>query len=389
MAANILSGDFLQLPPVPATSSLVAKAGHQTYEFEQGRKLLADMEHVIHFEQMQRFNDPLLVEVLEAMRTPDGKKITCKAWDAIRKTQVVDNDKRLLDTKGWYECAYEWRYVSFAMHIHAKLDARAQGKILFYIPAVDRVSTAGFGRKDFDAMRAEPNIGRTGKLVSVLPVFEGMEMKLGDTFLPPKWVRDCPCTVVGIEFHTKEAPIEGRESIATDGCILLHYMPQCIYVRLEGCTETWLPARSDWDVRGVVAIRPTCKTWHYASGPSATAVSVQRTQISLLPQKQCTLHGVQGKTAEPGFIAHWRFPKSLSVESKWLAYYVSLSRPRGFASLLSHGEVDRQVIENGPPESLLEAWDELFVKKIKTTKVACAKAREELGWPARKAALQR
>ena len=34
-------------------------------------------------------------------------------------------------------------------------------------------------------------------------------------------------------------------------------------------------------------------------------VAVSRTQLPLLPRKQCTLHGMQGTTAEPGLIAHW------------------------------------------------------------------------------------
>ena len=74
MAAKILCGDFLQLPPVPASASLIADTRGQTNEHQQGRKILADMEHVIDFVQMQRFTDPLLLEVLDAMRTPGGAK---------------------------------------------------------------------------------------------------------------------------------------------------------------------------------------------------------------------------------------------------------------------------------------------------------------------------
>ena len=79
VAAIILCGDFLQLPPVPASGSLMAPVARQSYEHLQGRKLLADIEHVVHFEQMQRFNDPLLVEILHAMRTPGGKHISAEA----------------------------------------------------------------------------------------------------------------------------------------------------------------------------------------------------------------------------------------------------------------------------------------------------------------------
>ena len=69
---------------------------------------------------------------------------------------------------------------------------------------------------------------------------------------------------------------------------------------------------------------------------------------------------------------------------KWLAYYVSLSRPHSFSQPLSHGLPERDVIEPGPPEGIAKAFQELFADKIAKTKVACAQACQEMGWPARK-----
>ena len=43
------------------------------------------MEYVVDFVQMQRFNDPLQMEVLQAMRTPRGKAISEASWPAIVK----------------------------------------------------------------------------------------------------------------------------------------------------------------------------------------------------------------------------------------------------------------------------------------------------------------
>ena len=132
MPCKILSGDFYQLPPVPASASLLASSAGQSYEHQQGRKLLLDMAYVVHFEQMQRFDDPLLVEVLAAMRTPGGKKISEAAWKALQGTVLRSTaaETRLRDARGWYECAYEWRIVSYAMHAHARLNAKAAGVIL-------------------------------------------------------------------------------------------------------------------------------------------------------------------------------------------------------------------------------------------------------------------
>ena len=66
--------------------------------------------------------------------------------------------------------------------------------------------------------------------------------------------------------------------------------------------------------------------------------------------------------------------------SIWLAYYGSLSRPTGFGQLWSHGLPDRGIIESGPPEEIAKEFDELFTDKIATTKIACAKARQALGF---------
>ena len=401
MPVKIHSGDFYQLPPVPASASLLAAPTKQSYEHQQGRKLLTDMEYVIEFVKMQRFEDPWLVEVLEAMRTPGGKSISEAAWQALKGTAIehgaaTGSDPRLTNARLWYECAYEWRIVSYAMHAHAILNARAAGKLLFYIPAID-VPTVRVTREDFDELRAQPNISTTAKLPGILSLFIGMEMIITESYLPPRIVRGTLVTVVDIELHPQEPPLAGRSSIVEHGSVLLRYMPKCIYVRVEGCNDIFLASSAGAvqpgiasssqpevnNLRGIIAVQPISKPWKFKGKVMDNAVSVSRTQCPLLPQKQCTLHGVQGKTADPGIIVHWKFPKGLGKESIWLAYYVSLSRPRSFSRLLSHGLPDRDIIEGGPPESINEAFDALFTEKIKATKVACAEARAAMGWPAR------
>ena len=160
---------------------------------------------------------------------------------------------------------------------------------------------------------------------------------------------------------------------------------------MQGGKDIHLPTttHAKSELEGVLAIIPVARSWSFqgsgASQPASKACQVTRSQIPLLPQKQCTLHGVQGTTADPGFIAHWTFPLRLPLVSQWLATYVSLSRPRRFKNLLSHGLPSRELIEGGPPEEIAAALDELFVKKIAATKIACASARKQLKWPARKA----
>ena len=94
------------------------------------------------------------------------------------------------------------------------------------------------------------------------------------------------------------------------------------------------------------------RPWKFKPAAGGPAIAVSRTQLTVLPKKQGTLHGVQGKTADPGFIVHWAFPPGLKKESMWLAYYVSLSRPRSFAQLLSHVLPDRSINGDFPDEPM-------------------------------------
>ena len=278
------------------------------------------------------------------------------------------------------------------MHAQAKLDAHDAGQLLFYVPAVDRPAVR-LAKPDFDEMRAEPNIGATAKLPGLLPLFVGMEVILNESVLPPTYVRGTPGKVVGIEPHEHEPPVEGRASILSHGVVLLRYMPKAVCVKIHDSDELFLKAApvtaarasqpAGPDLRGVLAITPQCRPWKFKAAGGGPAIAVSRTQLTVLPRKQGTLHGVQGKTADPGFIVHWTFPPGLKKESTWLAYYVSLSRPRSFGQLLSHGLPDRSIIESGPPEEIAKEFDELFADKIARTKIACAKARQALGWPAR------
>ena len=135
---------------------------------------------------------------------------------------------------------------------------------------------------------------------------------------------------------------------------------------------------------GVIAIEPTTLQWQFKSPTRKQSINIRRTQIPVQPSRQTTLHGIQGKTADPGYVAHWSFPPSLDKESIWLAHYMQLSRPRSLATLLSHGKPQREVIEGGPPRRVTDELNRLFAAKIEATNFAADNARKELQWPERR-----
>ena len=420
LPAFIACGDFLQLPPVPETSSLLNRRLSSSYEHQQGQALLAGFEHVVDFVEMQRFDDPLLLEILHSMRTPGGKSFSEEAWRALERTQVrvptgvterADGasqpvgrevaDSRLNDAVGWYESAYEWVIVSFAMQLQTRLSAKRSNQVLYYVQAVDRPAV-DCGRVALERMLATPNVTTTRKLMGLLPIYVGMEVVLTESILPPFYVPGATGRVLGIEPHPDEPPVRDAPGITTEGVVLLRFMPICVYVlfdesqdfflRSSGAPETdsaSQPVDLDGGLKGVLAIEPVVRCWRWAPdrtpppGERSFSVPVNSTQVPLLPAKQSTLHGLQGKTTEPGLIAHWNFPPRLSRDSLWLAHYVILSRVRRLSALLSFGLPQRSVLEGGPPQALTDAFAELFEQKIADTKIACDRARERLGWPPR------
>jgi hypothetical protein len=388
MPARILSGDFYQLPPVPPSASLVAKRDRQSYEHQQGVALLASVEHVFDFVDMKRFDDPLLLQLLQGMRIPGGKRLPEETWKAIEATSAVSQRTACND---WYEAAYDWRTVSYAMQVKARLQAKQANKVLFYIQAIDKTSQR-LPPEEYSRVVAEPNLSKTKKLAGLLPVFVGMEMILQKTLLPPMYVTGTVGKVVGFELDPNEPSIRDRPSIAQAGCVLLRYMPKYIYLHIDDSKDSFLvrsnggishPDEEIW--RGVIAIEPDSRTWSYRTSDGSLEVSVDRRQFPLLLHKMSTLHGIQGKTADPGMCAHWKFPKSLSPEALWLAHYVILSRPRRLRNLKSFGLPSREIIEGGPPEAITEVFQRLFTDKIEKTKRACEEARRELRWPPRPA----
>ena len=225
----------------------------------------------------------------------------------------------------------------------------------------------------------------TKKLAGLLPAFIGMDMIMQKTLLPPQYVTGTVGKLVGIELHPDEPNIPTRQSVREAGCVILKYMPKCLYLEIPETADALLWSENVHAPQlgtNVIAVEPDSRTWMHRT-EDGLKVAVTRRQIPLLPDKISTLHGIQGKTADPGLAAHWKFPKNLSPEALWLAHYVILSRPRSLANLLSFGLPSRKILEAGPPKAITEAFERVFGDKIEKTKEACAEARRRLGWPAR------
>ena len=388
MPVSLLLGDFLQLPPVPPSDSLL-NLESSTFEHRQGVAALSRVRYIFELKTMKRFTDPDLSQTLLLMRTPGGAKIPDHIWTRIVATKLQAGDARLRATSSWVFAAYAWTMVNFMQHQRARETASEAGAVLYYIPAIDQPQHP-MTKTEYREMQLEPNMTTTQKLQGVAAFHVGQRVKLTTALLPPALVPEATGTVLGIELHSSESPARGRSSVAVKGCAILQFMPRGVYVRIDDCREQFLPNESlglDKDaLAGVVMVKPISVTWQFACDrrPSGTTrtftTTVRRTQIPLSPAKISTLHGLQGLTADPGIITDWRLPARLSKSQRWLAHYVMLSRARSLDCILSLGLPDREILEGGPPEHLTANLEKLFGEKLRSTEAAVKEARQYVGW---------
>ena len=81
----VYSGDHLQLPPVPASSSMLAPLEGTTNEHKVGANIFRDADLVFEFQQAMRFTDRTLIDILDTMRAPGGRALTEQQWQAVKK----------------------------------------------------------------------------------------------------------------------------------------------------------------------------------------------------------------------------------------------------------------------------------------------------------------
>ena len=385
-------GDHLQLPPVPASSSMLASLKGTSNEHKAGANIFRNADLVFQFEKMMRFTDETLVEILEVMRTPKpGKALTDAQWQKLRATDVGAAQPEVpLD---WYQSCHCWSVTSPASFAWARRSAREAKQTLFYAQAVDQPMSSVIpgSRQDFfkDLLRV-PSVQQTGRLPGVVFWHYGMSSRFTTTLQPPFAVQDVEGKVVGFEPDPSDRSTHDRlrccsASAAEHPC---GAMPLCIYVKIDDCQLALLP--EDFAAtavrRGVFAVKPISRTWKYEL-PECKGhfVKIRRKQLPIMPARVVPLYSMQGTTADPGLVAYWCFPDFCSETVRWLIVYVMLSRPRSLKALRSVGLAQqdakiRGLIEGGAPEDLVQSFQDLFGEKILATKNFARQAAERYGF---------
>jgi hypothetical protein len=292
-----------------------------------------------------------------------------------------------------------------AQVIRSRLSAIEHNATLYFIPAKDYLLNRPFNPRLTDSFLAEqiagvPNMNNTGRLPSIAMLHIGMEMRLTNTVETPEAVTDSTGVVIGIDLD----PDEPRETHHTTGIRILQKIP-IVIVKLDNVKTEFLPpvpcplhategAQRECpccDFRaGCIAVESQLSRGSFvvevedAASSARYDLKVQRRQLPMTIKKASTLYTLQGVTATPGLIFHWKFPRFFSAELRWLATYVALSRSESLAQLISVGiPADlRDIIEGGPPEGIISKFDELFSEIEVSTHLRAAEVMQELGWSA-------
>ena len=407
-------GDELQLPPVPASAGLFAEQSQAATEHLAGVEIFKQKDYVYRLSTMKRFKDATQISILTKMRRSGGCKLTKQEWKALCDTDITaasatEQRRRLAGTELWYQAAPTWATVSMAQVIRSRLSAIKAAATLFIVPAKDYILNRPQNPRLTDAYLAEvissiPNMNNTGRLPSIGLVHLGMIIRLTNTVEAPEAVTDSTGEVVGIDLDPDEPSAATEHTSVIEGIRILHRLPT-ITVKLHGvCTEFLPPVPctlhaatgacrdcTNCDFRaGCIAVEPQLSRRSFpveVQDPGSDAwytIQVQRRQLPMTIKTASTIHTLQGVTADPGLIFHWKFPRFFSEELRWLATYVALSRPPSLAQLISVGLPDelRKIIEAGPPEGILSRFNDMFKEKEEATHIRAAEVMRELGWDA-------
>jgi len=199
---------------------------------DSGRRLFQQF-HLVHtFTGTNRFKegDPL-VRILEAFRKGSG--LSDDDWKLLVSREVKD-DVHLDDEKYLHgHCGgFVWELVTRLGHLYAAERAKAAGRQLYYIQAVDapeQTDREWSPEEMFNLLR-HPSLTDTGKLPGLVPLYVGMHVRLSKLIKAPFLVQNVSGVVVEIVFHPRERLPSKEEP---EHPLRLRFMPLGVLVQLD------------------------------------------------------------------------------------------------------------------------------------------------------------
>ena len=283
----------------------------------------------------------------------------------------------------------------------SRMSATKANQVLYIVPAIDQPSTASSVDKQLLLKLLQvPSMSRTKRLPGLCCFHMHQRVRFTANIAPPFATQDTEGTIVGFDPDHRDthALLSLRSNQFSTGEVQLRYMPKAVYVKIDDCTDNFLPpcpcaqhlatghhldcpdCSANAEHPGVYSLEASSRTWYYyPNGQNGEYMKVHRRQLALMPLKSVGLYSMQGTTADPGLTAYWEFGAFCDESLQWLIVYVMLSRCRGLAALKSVGLSPkiRDIIERGPPEDYVGNFEKLFGAKITHTKLLAKNAAQQ------------
>jgi hypothetical protein len=237
------------------------------------------------------------------------------------------------------------------------------------------------------------NLTNTGLLMGMVPLFQGMQVRLSaNVSKNPLLTRELLGVVVGIKPNRKEPRHKFADTSSMEPCIL-KYLPECVLVQLEDTLLTQTKFSEDLEA-GIIPLIPQLGawTWHrvipsttHSTGFSKVHVAMNRYQIPLCPRYVNTHFGLQGQTARNGILAFLKKPGEQTEGDYFLGVYVMLSRATKLTDILIVDLPDRSVFESSDEKGLtnlprLQKRMQQFEELAKAGLEESASIMTKLGW---------
>ena len=393
-------GDFFQLRPTAQLSlldDLDAKNadGELKYEavapeVQHAQEVFANIPDVFELRGTMRFKsgDPL-IDLLQCMR--QGKKLPTPLWRKFHGRFAKDAEPGVPDPRFFedkfrygYCMSIYWSSLARMLSHRAVLDAKELQVPLVTLQAADECCDL----KQDAAFRflnmTNPN--KTGHMHGMFPCHIGMDIRFlakldGDAGM----VQDTQAKIIDFEFHSLDR--EAYRQTAPGEMFYPRFLPSGLWVSVKGYSGC-----PDWEElqemcrKHVQTDEEACKLaksfWFLPAVEVKVLFSstqkheVRRCGFQVTHAQCLTSTASQGLTLRTGTIVDCARLPELDDDNWWLHLYVMFSRVTSLDDLLLLRPPPREILERGPPESIVTRVAE-FQKRAERCRDGALRLREQ------------
>ena len=393
-------GDLIQLRPTAQLSlldDLDAKNadGELKYEavapeVQHAQEVFANIPDVFELRGTMRFKsgDPL-IDLLQCMR--QGKKLPTPLWRKFQGRFAKDAEPGVPDPRFFedkfrygYCMSIYWSSLARMLSHRAVLDAKELQVPLVMLQAADECCDL----KQDAAFRflnmTNPN--KTGHMHGMFPCHVGMDIRFlakldGDAGM----VQDTQAKIIDFEFHSLDR--EAYRQTAPGEMFYPRFLPSGLWVSVKGYSGC-----PDWEElqemcrKHVQTDEEACKLaksfWFLPAVEVKVLFSstqkheVRRCGFQVTHAQCLTSTASQGLTLRTGTIVDCARLPELDDDNWWLHLYVMFSRVTSLDDLLLLRPPPREILERGPPESIVTRVAE-FQKRAERSRDGALRLREQ------------